>query len=217
MNLKTLADTAKQLPAKIGTKALAVSVGGIILACIVLVVIGRQIGYNQNIDAQVLSAQIAQNQEYSAKKSELDAVIAQLEQKQSVLDELNTYTANKEKLAQELSDAQAKVDSLNAQIETLNSSIQSKQSELDTLTANVTKAVGAPKTLPAGNFTIGKHLPAGRYKVTGKSNFFVRDTSGRTVVNTILGGSWGVAEYVTDLSDGMTIECRGSDTFTPVE
>jgi hypothetical protein len=66
--------------------------------------------------------------------------------------------------------------------------------------------------LTTGYWTVGLDIPSGRYTATppnGESgNFFVRSGS-RSVVNEILGGSYGVPSYALTLTDGQEIEISG--------
>lgn len=100
--------------------------------------------------------------------------------------------------------------------EKLKSDISNKQSELDSLTSRVQKTKDKPIDLPAGHFTVGTDIRAGRYQVTGDSNLIIRSSSGDTKVNTILGGGMGVDSYVCELEDGDKIEAGGSDRFHPI-
>ncbi len=75
------------------------------------------------------------------------------------------------------------------------------------------KALHQPTELPAGQFTVGRDIRAGRYTVVGDSNFIV---NGGAKVNTILGNG-GVDRYVCNLEDGDEIDARGADRFYPMD
>ncbi|MDT2253342.1 hypothetical protein P7H09_19370 [Paenibacillus larvae] len=97
-----------------------------------------------------------------------------------------------------------------------------KKAELDKIESAIKEKKDAPIVLPAGKLTGGKDIPAGRYKVTkaGRegSNFIVTSASGELKANTIVaGGDHGVAEYVTSIDNGDTLDCHASFKFTPVE
>jgi outer membrane murein-binding lipoprotein Lpp len=92
------------------------------------------------------------------------------------------------------------------------------ESKIDELNADVIKIAGKAKTYPAGYFTAGKDFPVGRYKIYGgSSNFFVRSTSGRSRVNIILGGRYGVDEYIYTFSEGEEVQAESSFKMVPVE
>ncbi|PKH10156.1 hypothetical protein CXF70_11425 [Planomicrobium sp. MB-3u-38] len=77
-----------------------------------------------------------------------------------------------------------------------------------------------PIQLSAGTFIVGQDVPPGRYKaepVGRGSNFQTYDDSGSIDVNTILGGTYGEAEYIFYVFDGYIIENHSTATLTPVE
>jgi hypothetical protein len=87
-------------------------------------------------------------------------------------------------------------------------------------------SAAAQVTLGAGEFSVmgtGGNVTPGRYVITpgaGESgNLFVRDSSGDSFVNEILGGNHGVPSVTVDLDESDTIEIRSMTTvtFTPVE
>lgn len=127
---------------------------------------------------------------------------SELSAKQGYVSALDDYVSKKEAYDADVSSMQASLSALSSQADALKKSIQQN---------------GSPIKLPAGQFTVGKDIPSGRYKVTGSSNLFV---DGSTTVNTILGGSigggLGVDSYICQLSDGDKIRAEGADTFTPV-
>ena len=72
--------------------------------------------------------------------------------------------------------------------------------------------------IPPGMYTVGKDIPAGRYKIHGgSSNFFVYSSSGSLEVNIILGGRYGVEEYLYTFKSGDEVEARSSFKLTPIE
>ena len=144
-----------------------------------------------------------------------DAELAETKQSiksnRETLKAIDDYKANKEQLDNEIADKSAK-------LEQLNTDVGLKQAELDSLTGEVTKAKSAPKTLSAGQFIVGTDLPAGRYNVSGSSNFIVYGATGRLKVNTILGSSIvGNGDYVCTLTDGDQMELGAKTTFTPIQ
>ena len=95
----------------------------------------------------------------------------------------------------------------------LNTRVIGKQTELASLTGKVEKIRSKPIDLPAGHFTVGQDIRAGRYVVVGDSNFIV---NGGAKVNTIL-GEGGVERFVCRLDDGDEIEAAGENRYYPVE
>jgi prefoldin subunit 5 len=129
---------------------------------------------------------------------------------------------NKAKVEAKLKQEQAQLDSMKSKLADLNSQISSKQHELKTVTGQVERAKGAPKILQAGEYTVGKDIPAGRYKATpvgSGSNFVVYGTDGTPVVNTILGdnGGIGVPSYTFECEDGYIIKTEAPAKLTPVK
>lgn len=131
--------------------------------------------------------------------------------------------SQKDSAANELKTIQTDLDSKKAEITTLDETIKTKNDELASV-ANLIKAKNEePKVLPAGMFLVGKDIPQGRYKVTTNgtrgSNLFVYDSSGSTLVNTIISSrdGHGVKEYITILSDGYFIEANDTFKYIPVE
>ncbi|QHS24564.1 hypothetical protein GWK91_12710 [Virgibacillus sp. MSP4-1] len=72
--------------------------------------------------------------------------------------------------------------------------------------------------LSAGQYFVGQDFPSGRYKAQGSSNFFVYDSGGSNIVNTILGGgSVGRGDYVFFAEDGYYVESSAPVTLVPVQ
>lgn len=167
----------------------------------------------QNISDEILQQKLDQDQEYTARKAELDS------QKES-LDELNMYKANSQSLSQALNDKQQQVDDLDAQIQERQGKIDSLNAEIDSLSNTVKVKQEEPTVIPAGEYTVSANgsVRPGRYSVTGSSNFVVHSSTGDLKVNTILGGgSFGVDQYVCNLSSGDNIKAQSRCTLTPVE
>ena len=162
---------------------------------------------------------------------------------QQTLDAIDEYNSNKKKYDAELTDLQQKIDDKNKELSETDTTLKneqakidaqiaakqdelnkkqaevdSKQAELDKLTGEVVKAAGDPITVSAGDYIVGTDFKAGRYKVSGSSNFVVYTSSGELYINTILGSSSvGRGDYVATLSDKMIVRCSAKTTFTPVK
>jgi hypothetical protein len=171
------------------------------------ITIAYNVGCNASIDKAAVkyatNVKIVQD-------SKLSAINAKIKSQSKYESQLENYIKNKKQFDKQLSDD-------NSQISDLESKISSEQSELNNLTDSVTAAQTAPKDLPAGQYTVGTDITAGRYSVDGSSNFVVYDSSGSIKVNTILGNSnVGVGTYTCDLSDGDTIKTESETRFTPI-
>lgn len=102
---------------------------------------------------------------------------------------------------------QSKQEELNSSISSLESKKESLNTEIDKLSGEVIKIKGQPKTYPAGHLTVGTDVPSGKYKIyDGKSNFVVYSLYGDLEVNIILGGNYGVQEYIYTFKTGDKIE-----------
>nr|WP_263326945.1 hypothetical protein [Neobacillus sp. Marseille-Q6967] len=148
------------------------------------------------------------NNEYAQRKTEFDEALKIFEQKDTI--------------AAEVTKLSGEVESKKGEIATLDTSIQSKKNEIASLDQVIKEKKEAPIQLPAGQFVVGKDIPAGRYKVlpVGRgANFFVYDSNGNNVVNTIIysNSDFGVSEYITLLSDGYIIDAHSSFKYVPVE
>ena len=98
----------------------------------------------------------------------------------------------------------------------LNSQIADKEDELERIQVRIIETGEAPIRMGAGEFGTFD-IPPGRYRVTGSSNFFVRDRNGRSRVNIILGGGRNLDSYVFTLDSGDTIEASAPFVLTPVQ
>ena len=154
--------------------------------------------------------------EYNSNKKKYDAELTGLQQK---IDDKNKELSETDTT---LKNEQAKIDAqISAKQNELNkkqAEVDSKQAELDKLTGEVVKAAGDPITVSAGDYIVGTDFKAGRYKVSGSSNFVVYTSSRELYINTILGSSSvGRGDYVATLSDKMIVRCSAKTTFTPVK
>lgn len=122
-------------------------------------------------------------------------------------------------------DIDAEIDSLNAQKSSLESEVAGLETEKSNLQSTIAKLQGdivvlkgQPISFPAGYFIAGTDFDVGRYKIYGgSSNFVVHSASGSLRVNIILGGSYGVDEYIYTFSKGDEIEASSSFKLVLVE
>ena len=186
------------------------------LGAVALLLVGGLIGYNRKVDDLVLEEAKSTDTQLQQLQADLEELQQELSENQTLLDEAKEYQTNRSELDWELQNTQQELNSLESQIANLEGQIQDKQEQLDLLTADVNQAAGEPTTLPAGEYLVGKHLAAGRYRITGSSNFVVYDSNGEMKVNIILGSTSGITEYLMDLSQGMKVIIHNTDTFTPI-
>ncbi len=196
------------------TKELKI-VMGISLALIILVgIISYRSGFNKNISTRIYSL----SEQYREIADKLEETKTELKENENLLNDLKDYEKNRKELNENLKTKTAELETKSKDLEGINTQISQKQAELDKLNGDIIQAKGQPITLPAGQFVVGNDVPAGRYNVSGSSNFFVYSSSGRLKVNTILGNSYvGRGDYVCTLDTGDNIENHARTTFTPIQ
>lgn len=183
---------------------------------------GKKVGYDK-IVSKITDLKKQENQFES-----------QIKDTQVKMDDLDTQFKSRQAQFQNAVDLSSKVDSMKSDLSSLTSDIKSKQgtsssldgqisskkAELDKLQHVIQVTGEAPITLGAGQYTIGKDIKAGRYTVTNigeGSNFFVYDSDGQAVVNTILGNGIGSGDYTFYCTDDETIETHGEIKLIPVK
>jgi hypothetical protein len=164
----------------------------------------------------------SKKQEVKDIQSKLDDINKQYDDKKSQFDAANAILDNQKQAQDNLDKIQNDIKTKQDQIKSLDSQISAKQKELASVTGQIDKAKGAPKILPAGQFEVGKDVPASRYKavpVGSGSNFVVYASDGELKVNTILGdhAGLGTSEYVFTAEDGDKIQTEASVKLIPVE
>ncbi len=113
---------------------------------------------------------------------------------------------------------QEEVNKLKSTKEELEKTKTSLNDEIQKLKEEVVKIKGEPKKYPAGQLTAGTDIPLGKYKIYGgNSNFTVHSSYGDLKVNIILGGSYGVEEYIYTFQQGDKIDARSSFYLVAVE
>ena len=202
---------------------------GIFVAIFLIGSCAYMAGQNSKVDKlaveTVSQRKIESDSELQSKKTELADINGQIEQvkgelssQQDVLNEFNDYKANKEAKEGEIVQLDNDIQAKSNGVAKLAAEIQEKSSELDQLKNAIQRTGEEPKVLPAGEYTVGYDIDAGRYIVTGRSNFVVHSATGRLKVNTILGGgSYGEESYTCTLETGDSLELSSKDTFTPIK
>lgn len=210
-------------------KEIVASVVVVFILFVIVYVTAYENGRNSEINkqavatvAETISKQDTQIEENNNELSELQSQIknakTELSEQQDLLNAFNDYKANKESKDAELVQLDNNIQEKSNNISSLDEQISAKTAELDKLKSAIQRTGEEPKVLTAGEYTVGKDIDAGRYIVTGKSNFVVRSALGSLKVNTILGGgSFGEESYTCTLEDGDTLELSSKDTFTPIK
>ncbi|MDD9149273.1 hypothetical protein OYT88_11980 [Sporolactobacillus sp. CQH2019] len=124
----------------------------------------------------------------------------------------------KDQLTAQVTETQANLDALKQQVSGTQGKLDVLKNQVAQASGQLTKAQGAPKTLQPGTYIVGKDVPEGRYTVTpvgDGSNFFVHDSSGASVVNTILGSN-GVPSYTFNTVADDQIQTEAVVTLTPM-
>jgi predicted RNase H-like nuclease (RuvC/YqgF family) len=178
---------------------------------------GKKVDY-----AQITQKIDTANQELKKKQEALKAEDNRLNQRKEEVDQILSLLDKQDELNKEIDTKAKELDTKKTELNKLNSDIKAKQSELEQLTNVVKKKQEEPKTLPAGEFIVGKDIPEGRYKavpVGRGSNFVVYSASGALKVNTILGNHSGLGspEYVFFAKSGDIIKNEAPAKLIPVE
>lgn len=148
----------------------------------------------------------------------------EVEEKSKRIEELNKEEEQK-KIQEKIEKLNSTKEDKESEINTLEESKKQKQSEIDKLNSQINnlksdiiKIKGQEKLYPAGYLVAGKDFEIGRYKIYGgSSNFFVRTITGNLKVNIILGGEYGVNEYIYEFSKGDEIEANSSFKMVLIE
>ena len=111
-----------------------------------------------------------------------------------------------------------KQEEINTEIKKLEDNKTSLNNEIEKLSEEVITIKGEPRTYPAGHLIAGEDIPVGKYKIyDGNSNFVVHSSSGSLQVNIILGGRYGVDEYIYTFKKGDKIQASSSFKLVEVE
>lgn len=189
--------------------------GGALLVVVLVGIISYSVGNSAKVSEMAISNTMNQIEE---KSGELKTLDEKINSQKGIVSEIEEYKSTKEAKTSEIANLDNEIQDKNNTIASLDASISAKSSELDSLKNAIQRTGEEPKTLPAGEFTVGADLPEGRYQVSGSSNFVVYSSSGGLKVNTILGNSRvGSGDYVCTLSSGNTMRLSARTTFTPIK
>lgn len=184
---------------------------GLSILCVLFlgIIILSTIGFNNLSEAkeEELVSLKAENNNVQKQYKELTDKISEL-QKESEQEEINNIIKklkdNQKELQEDIKKKEAEKSSL--------------EKELKKLNGDIAIAKGKAKTYPAGRLTAGEDFEVGRYKIYGgSSNFVVYSMFGDLEVNIILGGNYGVDEYLYEFSEGDEVRAESSFKMQPIE
>lgn len=127
-------------------------------------------------------------------------------QKKAELNSITDYEETRDQAINELYE-------LSVQLEDLQEQISEKENEVSQLDAEIKEAGGGEITLSPGMYTVGKHIAAGEYSVTGNGSILVSDSQSKLKINTKLTSS----SYICQLSDGDIIKLETEAKFNPAD
>lgn len=201
-------DYKERVIARSNSDAGGIKLSVLITACVVALilglVIGGGLGYKNMADQKLASANTALGQKQrkvNKLNAQIDALSDKLSTAKNTIDKADKLDSSIDDLTKKQKDLTKKRDDL--------------QNKVNQLTQQYDQQKGQPIQLPAGKFTVGKEVPAGRYIIKGSSNFITR-LGDEVDINTIL-GSDGFGDYHGDLLDGESIENDAPSTLVPVQ
>lgn len=203
-------------------KNIGLIVGGIIL-CGIFIFGSFTIGKSQaqaELDGTMVTIKEAQSKKDSLNteisksedtladlKKDSDTKRDELEQLSDELSETKKIIETKDSLNDDLSKLENDIKTKKETISDLDSNISDKNKQVEKLENGIIVLKKEPKNLPAGQFTVGNDIDAGRYRVTsngGSGNFFINDGMD---ANVMLGKEdYFVDEYITYLNEGDEID-----------
>lgn len=156
-------------------------------------------------------------EKYKNLSSKYETIKSNLEDKNIELKSMEEQNKrlSKEEKQKELEN---KISTLESNISSLTTQKQSLQNQIDSINGEIIKIKGQPKTYPAGHLVAGTDVPTGKYKIyDGNSNFAVYSSYGNLEVNIILGGRYGVNEYIYTFNTGDRIEASSSFKLVEIQ
>ncbi len=204
----------------------------VIIGCFLLIgtySLGRFIATDRESDLLMADQKVAADAQYQElcekaeqKQEELTGIEKELSDSEQelrdnkeIIQKIQDHEKKISELSGTISKKQGEIATLTKKVDELNSAVSQKQAELDKLNGDIVKAKGQPIKLISGTYTVGKDVPAGRYRISGSSNFIVNNG---LKINTILGDSIvGSGDYIGYLDEGDVIDNHAPATLTPVE
>lgn len=152
-------------------------------------------------------------------EDEKKTVFDEIGERQKEFDEAMGILKKKDEVLKEIKSSEDQAFLRSEELEKLKSDIATKEKELEAVNQLIVEKEDEPISLSAGTYYVGDDFPSGRYKavpIGNGSNFFVKDSNGRSQVNTILGPEREM-EYIFSVEDGATIDTRSTVKLIAVE
>ncbi|RBP36558.1 hypothetical protein [Garciella nitratireducens] len=196
----------------------------IILIVIILTsfIVGQKLGYNnarmvlkdKKLTVQQIEKEISDLKEQKISKEE------EFKKIEDRYQEAKSLIGQKEELEKNIKNLEKSIQEKKEEDSSLDTKLADKQKELEFLTNGIIQKKKEPRVLSAGEFIVGKDIPAGRYKIepnNGSGNYFVNE--GRKA-NIILGNQSNtmyLKEYILELDEGDSISATLSTKYTLIE
>ncbi|MDP4552582.1 hypothetical protein Q9251_17020 [Alkalihalobacillus macyae] len=165
--------------------------------------------------------QDVENKKLEKLQTEVKEVEKLIDQKDTITKEIDSLKKDQDSNKKELNKLSDKVKEKKAYVSELDDTIKAKEKEIEKLDKTIVQKSEEPIVLIAGQYLVGADVPEGRYQVTNTgdgTNFFVYDSSGMPIVNTILGDDMvGTGDYVFFTTTGDMIETLGPVKLLPIE
>ncbi|HDR8220085.1 TPA: hypothetical protein QC102_004578, partial [Bacillus cereus] len=193
----------------------------VLIFVITAVFVGMKLGFN-NAKVALNDKKFTVKQlekEITRKQEQNKGIKEELSKIENEYQEVKALIVKKEGISKDIEGLQRTAEQKKQENLSLDNQINEKKRELELLTKSVIEKKQEPRIMVAGTFTVGKDIPAGRYKVEpnkGSGNYFVNKGN---KTNIILGNSHDnfLPEYVITLNEGDQIETNVSVKYTAVE
>ncbi len=116
---------------------------------------------------------------YNSLKNEVNELISENNKKEETLKKIEDIDNTKAELRTQITEKKYELNGLNSQI-------NQKKNEIATLDASIASKTSSEVIYTPGKYTIGKHIAAGKYYVTGTGKFMVASSNGKSKLNTSL-------------------------------
>lgn len=182
-------------------------------AAAVVIMIGAITGFlipvNENVLSEKTELLKSENQQYISAVNENEKLSKRVEELYEEMLEVNSELERINDYEIERNSSKKDIDDVSAQIEELKKQIDAKQLEIDKLDSKI-RDMGGKITLSPGMYTVGKHISAGEYNVTGDGSLLVSDSQSKLKINTRLTES---ESHTCSLSEGDIIKLETEAIF----
>lgn len=122
---------------------------------------------------------ISTQSRYNSLKNEVNEIIGENSKKAETLKKIADIDNTKAELRTQITEKKHELNGLNTQI-------NQKKNEIAALDASIASKTSSEIIYTPGKYTIGKHIAAGKYYVTGTGKFMVATSGGKSKLNTSL-------------------------------